>query len=311
VGGSQTVRSKERVRIYDYGRIHFRHSKEVECNGNRLYSLHLPYSVGPNKTSGIIGVRFARNCHPDDLWTTYFTSSKYVKKFREEYGEPDVIEVRQTFNDSLQAREWEEKVIDRMGAVIDEKWLNKHNRGKFYLKYHSKETKEKTKAALMGHLVSEETRTKISVALKGRIGSRQGSKCSEETKEKLRHYNLGKTLSEETKKKMAESKKGKTHSKKRIRGKTLSEEHRKKISEAKKNISKETRCKLSEANKGKTHSTDTKQKISKSNKGFVTALNIKTNETSRIPIELFHSNKDIYFCNTSKIFKELQQKRNN
>jgi len=60
-------------------------------------------------------VRYARNCHPDDLWTIYFTSSKQVKVFREEHGEPDVIEVRQVFNDSLQAREWEH----------DERWLNK------------------------------------------------------------------------------------------------------------------------------------------------------------------------------------------
>jgi len=41
--------------------------------------------------------------------------------------------VRQTFNDSLQAREWESKVIRRIGAVKDEKWLNKKDpKGKFY-----------------------------------------------------------------------------------------------------------------------------------------------------------------------------------
>ena len=32
------------------------------------------------------GVRYAKGCHPDDLWKTYFTSSKYVKEFREKNG---------------------------------------------------------------------------------------------------------------------------------------------------------------------------------------------------------------------------------
>ena len=33
--------------------------------------------------------------------------------------------MRQTFNDSLQAREWEEKVIRRIDAVKSDRWLNK------------------------------------------------------------------------------------------------------------------------------------------------------------------------------------------
>lgn len=40
--------------------------------------------------------------------------------------------MRQTFNDSSQAREWEEKVIRRMGAVKDTKWLNRQNAGKAF-----------------------------------------------------------------------------------------------------------------------------------------------------------------------------------
>ena len=39
------------------------------------------------------GARYAQNCHPSDLWTTYFTSSKTVASFRELYGEPDIIRV--------------------------------------------------------------------------------------------------------------------------------------------------------------------------------------------------------------------------
>lgn len=76
-------------------------------------------------TDGTFGVRYARGCHPDDLWKKYFTSSKVVQEYREKYGEPDVVEVRQTFNDSLQAREWEHKILRRLAVIKNERWLNK------------------------------------------------------------------------------------------------------------------------------------------------------------------------------------------
>lgn len=67
---------------------------------------------------------------------------------------------------------------------------------------------------------SEETRRKLSEALKGRT-------LSDEWKRKLSEANKGKTLSEEHKRKLSEAKKGKK------RG-PLSEEHKRKISEARK-----------------------------------------------------------------------------
>lgn len=71
------------------------------------------------------GVRFAKNCNPDDLWTKYFTSSKYVQQMREEHGEPDVVEVRRTFLSQIDARLWEQKVLRRLDAVKSTHWLNK------------------------------------------------------------------------------------------------------------------------------------------------------------------------------------------
>ena len=103
------------------------------------------------------GVRYARGCHPDDLWTRYFTSSKGVKEYRETYGEPDVIEIRQTFNDSLQAREWEEKVLIRLNTVRDERWLNRGNAGREF--YNN----------LLGKPRSAATKRKISETLKGKM----------------------------------------------------------------------------------------------------------------------------------------------
>jgi hypothetical protein len=55
---------------------------------------YIPYVyIIKNKTTGMkyIGVRYAKDCHPDDLWVTYFTSSKIVKTMIEEFGKEDFI----------------------------------------------------------------------------------------------------------------------------------------------------------------------------------------------------------------------------
>ncbi len=99
-----------------------------------IYNTPYTYLIGWTKhDKWYYGVRFAKNCHPKDLWITYFTSSKYVKKFRKEYGEPDIIEVRKIFSCSQKAREWETKVIVKMNIVESENWLNKtDNTNKFF-----------------------------------------------------------------------------------------------------------------------------------------------------------------------------------
>lgn len=53
---------------------------------------YIPYVyIVVNKTTKLkyIGVRYARNCHPSNLWVTYFTSSKLVKHLIEIYGVED------------------------------------------------------------------------------------------------------------------------------------------------------------------------------------------------------------------------------
>lgn len=62
------------------------------------------------------GVRYAKDCRPSDLWTEYFTSSDLVKDFREKNGEPQVVEVRRTFQSVKESQEWENKVLRRMKA---------------------------------------------------------------------------------------------------------------------------------------------------------------------------------------------------
>lgn len=71
------------------------------------------------------GVRYATNCQPEDLWTTYFTSSKTVKEFVQENGQPDIVEVRKTFDNRNDAILWESKVLRRLNAVEDDRWINR------------------------------------------------------------------------------------------------------------------------------------------------------------------------------------------
>ena len=87
-----------------------------------------------------------------------------------------------------------------------------------------------------GAVVSDETRRKMSEALKGKPRSK-------EIRRKISEAHRGKTHSEESRRNMSESQKGKT----------FSEETKRKLSESQKgkNHSEETRRKMSEARKGK------------------------------------------------------------
>jgi hypothetical protein len=84
------------------------------------------YLIGWSKLNKwYYGVKYAKGTQPNDLWNTYFTSSKYVKQLREDHGEPDVIQIRKAFDDQEKARDWESTVLKRMKVRIDERFLNK------------------------------------------------------------------------------------------------------------------------------------------------------------------------------------------
>lgn len=165
------------------------------------------------------GVRYAKDCNPSELWKTYFTSSKYVEDFRARYGEPDIIEIRKTFDNVDSARIWEHKVLKRMNVVLNEKFLNKTDNisispDVWSGKTHSPKTKRK-----LSLLASKRT---------GELNPFFGKTHSEETKNKIREANIGKTMpsfagfshSEESKKKISESSKG--HKKPESMKRTLS-----------------------------------------------------------------------------------------
>lgn len=95
----------------------------------------IPYTyVIVNKITGqkYYGARWSKNCHPSDLWVTYFTSSKHVKKLISEHGQDSfIVEVRKTFTTIESCREWERKVLIRLNILKRDDWLNKNINGKF------------------------------------------------------------------------------------------------------------------------------------------------------------------------------------
>lgn len=73
------------------------------------------------------GVRYSRKSNPENFWKDYFTSSEYVKEYREKYGEPDIIQVRKTFDNADDAILWEHKVLTKLLSQNNDnrgKWLN-------------------------------------------------------------------------------------------------------------------------------------------------------------------------------------------
>ena len=100
------------------------------------------------------GVRYGKNCHPTDLWITYFTSSKRVGEIRTTLGEPDVLEIRKVFNNKKDALNWEAKVLRRVNAAQNAHWLNKSNGNcNFYVTSgykHTQKTRERMSAAHKG-----------------------------------------------------------------------------------------------------------------------------------------------------------------
>jgi len=122
------------------------------------------------------GVKYGKDADPSTFWKDYFTSSKYVQEMREEHGEPDVIQVRRTFDCPKSAIQWECKVLIRLDAIHKPNWVNKHN-GKAL--YHDAEVRAKQSKALKGLKRSKEARENNRKA-------QLGKKLSQETKDKIK-----------------------------------------------------------------------------------------------------------------------------
>lgn len=163
-----------------------------------------------------------------------------------------------------ECRKWEEMILTHFDAAKNPQWYNRHNGGINFV-------------VPVGHLVSPETKRKISEATKGkRLGGDHKRKISESNK---KYYVLnpeGKRIFFGSDNPMY----GKQHSlstKRKIglANKFCSEETRRKKSESHKGkkISDETKLKMSVSHRGKHHSEETRLKISKSRVATVVSFN--------------------------------------
>lgn len=73
------------------------------------------------------GAQWGRSANPTNLWTTYFTSSKAVLKYREEFGEPDIKQIRKIFESAEICWTWENRVLQKLGAKNNIHYLNRSN----------------------------------------------------------------------------------------------------------------------------------------------------------------------------------------
>lgn len=143
------------------------------------------------------GVRYASQCDPQDLWVSYFTSSKHVANFRKLHGEPDIVQVRRVFNSKQDAISWESRVLHRMSVTLSELWINQtNNKAIIY---------ERTPDSI----------AKFVSKIKGRVSPFKGRSHTEQSKQINREKHLGvKTgrtsadFTEEWKEKISESNKG-------------------------------------------------------------------------------------------------------
>jgi len=90
-------------------------------------NIYIPYTylIGWSQhNKWYYGVRYSKKCNPEDLWKTYFTSSKKVQEFRKQYGDPDIIQVRKIFDNPIKAKSWEDRVLMKLKVESSEKWLN-------------------------------------------------------------------------------------------------------------------------------------------------------------------------------------------
>jgi hypothetical protein len=162
-----------------------------------IYNTPYTYLIGwSNQNKYYYGVRYAKDCHPNDFWDKYFTSSNFVKELRETCGEPDLIQIRRTFDTPDQAIAWETKVLKRMNVLHRNDFLNQNIAGTAVM---TEQGKSKVSATHKGKTISAETKAKMSIARKQWLKHNQDP-------------NVGKQISDETRAKLSAAKKGKKRS---------------------------------------------------------------------------------------------------
>lgn len=148
-----------------------------------------------------------------------------MKKFRQENGEPDVIQIRKTFAEKQKCELWEERVLTKiLHSEHKTKWLNKAICKKLYgYQCLSEESRNKMRLAKLGSKQDPETVKKRIEKMTETRRKNDNWKVSEETKklisERTSEAMKGIKFTEEHKKNLSLALKGK-------KKKPLSEEHK-------------------------------------------------------------------------------------
>lgn len=169
----------------------------------------IPYTyLIKNLTTGKVyyGCQYSKNCHPNNLWKTYFTSSEYVRELINKYGKNDfVYEVRKTFKSKTEALNWERKVLRRLNASFSNVFINRNNGGLTTYANHcwvkkGNETrfvdeyciKDYLNAGwVRGRYFDTKIREKISKSKKGQSSPNKGKKMTEEKRAQCRQNAMG------------------------------------------------------------------------------------------------------------------------
>lgn len=114
------------------------------------------------------GVRYKSDAKPSDLWATYFTSSKAVKRFRVKFGEPNIVQIRKVFDSREKAIVWEHKVLERMKVASDSRFLNMTANYPIHGKIDPEKLSKLLSEALKGNPKSKTAKQQMSIAAKRR-----------------------------------------------------------------------------------------------------------------------------------------------
>lgn len=150
------------------------------------------------------GVRTKQRCHPSELWTTYFTSSKTVHRLIEQYGVDSFeVSIRKCFESKQDAILWEHRVLTKFNAAKNKQWLNKNNGSRKFIPHdkHTNETKQKIGNAHRGKVMSNTAKQKMRTTRIERFSgtlpwhSNEANNKRSETLKGREPWNKGKTMS--------------------------------------------------------------------------------------------------------------------
>jgi NUMOD3 motif-containing protein len=205
-----------------------------------------------------IGARWAKGCHPDDLWQEYFTSSAYVKEFIALHGAPDVILIDKIFSSPEEAMAREMELLRKYDAAKSHDFLNKNIQGIYDINdpdirrrniQHqigvpkSPEVRRKISETKKGKKLSPAHRAAISRGNMGKQGGMLGKKHTPEWVAWFTEYQRTRIRSPESAKRISAANKGKKRTPEQVEkcrlnrlGKPHSEETRAKMRAASKHL---------------------------------------------------------------------------